>query len=509
VSDFDVLIVGGGSAGAVLANRLSADPSRRVALLEAGNAYRANLYPSVLTNADHVAGDAAHDWAYIAETGHFERSIPAWRARALGGCSTVNAAVAIRARAADFAKWTQMGVEGWTFDDVLPAYKSIENTPDGDDSYRGRNGPLPIRQRRAHELTPSLNAFVQASVNEGYALVSDFNGAEQAGVSPYPLNVISGRRINTGIAFLDDGVRARSNLTIIGNVVVDQVVFDGKRAVGVLDAEGKTYSADRVILSAGAYGSPSILLRSGVGPEKHLRELGIPVRADLPVGERLQEHPFYYNIYALKPHANGMHPAAGAILWAASQTAEPGDLDLHVSATHLFDPAQSPTGGAIVLACALTQPESVGTFRLRDRNPRSAPIIKFNLLGTSRDLSRMLECVTISRRVGRNHAFTEVSDIELTPGPDVPDSGPQLERAILQNIDVYAHPTSTVPMGRPGQGVLDSEARVYDFDGLHVVDASIMPIACSAPPNVSVMMFAEHMASKLTRATFSTKSSKR
>jgi choline dehydrogenase len=490
---FDVIVVGGGSAGAVLAHRLSDDSSRRVLLLEAGEAYRPNVFPRDLADADTVTGPDGHNWGYFAETGLADRMIGAPRGKTLGGSSSVNAAVAIRARPADFAKWRTMGIEGWHWPELLEDFKAIENTPDGDNRYRGRNGPLPIRHRRQDELTPATNAFVEAAAHLGHARVRDFNGDTQAGVSPYPLNVISGRRINTGIAFLGDDVRARPNLTIRGHVDIDRVLIEGGRAMGVVDAEGNIHHADQVILSAGAFGSPAILMRSGVGPAVRLAELDIKVVADLPVGQGLQEHPFYYNIYALKPEANGMHPASGAILWAASSTAEPGDLDLHVSATHLFDPAQSPTGGAIVLACAVTQPEAKGRLDLVDRNPRSAPRIRYNLLGTPNDMARMLECVRLSRAIGRQEPFAGLVAAEMFPGPHVSD-GPELQQTIEQQVDGYAHPTSTCRMGRPGDGVVDAGGRVYGVDNLFVIDASIMPRACSAPPNITTMMMAWHLA---------------
>jgi choline dehydrogenase len=292
----------------------------------------------------------------------------------------------------------------------------------------------------------------------------------------------------------DDGVGARHNLSIKSGVEVDRVLFEGANALGVVDASDREYRADVVILSAGAFGSPAILMRSGVGPGEHLRELGISVVADLPAGAQLQDHPFYYNIYALTPGANGMHPAVGAILWTASSEADPDDLDLHVSATHLFDPTVSPTGGAIVLAVAVTQPESTGSVRLAGRDPRAAPLINYNLLSTERDMRRMIEGVGISRSIGRDAAFSKLVEMEMSPGPSVTDEE-NLKPAILEQVDVYEHPTSTVPMGLEGSGtVVDSLGRVYGVCGLMVVDASIMPFVPSAPTNLTTIMIAEHVA---------------
>jgi choline dehydrogenase len=369
----------------------------------------------------------------------------------------------------------------------------MENTPTGDDAYHGRTGPLPVRQRGDEELTPSLLGFVDASVAYGFKRIHDFNGAEQHGAGGIPVNEVDGVRQNTALAYLTAPVRSRPNLVILGEVSVDRVLFDGERAVGALAADGTVYRADEVVLSAGTFGSAAILLRSGVGPSADLRSLGIEVVAHLPVGRRLQDQALFPTAYALAPEYLQMAPATGSLVWTASSEATGDELDLQIAATHLLDPSLSPTGGAIVLAISVVKPESRGTLRLASRDPSEAPVIDNNYLATDRDARRLLEGVRLSRTIARSRVFAPFTAGEMLPGDAVTDDA--LPEVIASNLTTYFHPTSTAPMGGPGDrwAVVDAVGAVKGLSGLRVVDASILPEVPSSAPNLTTIMVAEHI----------------
>ena len=286
----DVLVVGGGSAGCVIAARLSEDPSCQVLLLEGGPdaATLAELPRDVVDASEPTEG---HDWGYKSEPDALGRSVSLPRARFIGGCSSTNGCFALRGAPADYDGWAQLGNAGWSFDEILPFFRRLETDADFADDWHGVDGPLPIRRHPPSELNAVQLAFIDAARSSGIAYVEDHNRPGALGVGPTPRNARDGVRMSTALTYLA-AARGRPNLTIRGNAIVDRVVFDGARATGARLTNGEVIDADRVVLAAGTYATPAILQRSGVGPAALLATLGIRVVVDLPgVGENLVDHP--------------------------------------------------------------------------------------------------------------------------------------------------------------------------------------------------------------------------
>lgn len=495
---YDVVVVGAGSAGCVLATRLSEDLRRSVLLLEAGPDYPtvADLPPDIATSSLIAR---SHDWGYTSEPGILGRAVPLLRGRLVGGCSATNATAAVRGSPADYDIWAALlGDKSWSFEAVLPFFRRIEDDKDfGDSAWHGSGGPLPIRRTPLDELAPLQRAFRDACLAAGFLLVADHNAPGAVGVGPWPSNGSGGLRRSAALTYLA-AARARTNLTIRSGTMVDRIIFEGRRATGVaLAVPSETVRADRIVVAAGAYGSPALLLRSGIGPAEQLRSLGITVRADRPgVGQNLVDHPF---VSLLLNAADAQPPAPSPwsqILLTYASEPEAQGFDLH-----LFGGRAADNPDDFRFAVGLMSPRSSGHVRLRSADPAAAPAIDQGYLSHPDDLPRLVAGVRLARRLARTTPLAERIRQEAWPGTAVLDTDAALADAIRERLSTYFHPTGTCRMGlaTDAGAVVDTRGAVHEIDQLWVVDASIMPTIPTANTNIPTLMIAERCAAWLAR----------
>jgi choline dehydrogenase len=505
VTVYDAVIVGAGSAGVVIASRL-AEAGAHVLLLESGKwatGNRAVDHPS----SWFLLQGSELDWNYTTEAAtHASGKVFAWpRGRAVGGSSVINAMIWLRGHARDFDQWAASGLKGWSWDDLLPFFKRSESWQGPASEFHGSDGPVTVTP----DARPSLaaRAFVQAAVSAGFDLNPDFNDGDSIGAGFFPHSIKAGVRESVATAYLPGQVLP-AQLDLLVGVQVQRLIFEDETCVGVayVDPEGAEHEvwAALTILSAGAIGSPKLLLQSGVGPRENLETLGIPVVADLPVGQNLQDHiaacVAVQSDADLEIDPNSALGEAGLFTWteAAAQGSPP---DLQFTFAPIVLTGEPPEPGVIppsgfTLMPIVARPESRGRVSLRSAKYLDAPLIETNYLENPADRQVLREGVRLAFDILRREPLASLASTLIQPA-NQPTTDEEIDELIDRSLITFYHPSGTCSMGAAGEGVVDAELRVHGISGLRVVDASVMPTIPSANINAVVIGIAEKIAARL------------
>ncbi|MCL1050206.1 choline dehydrogenase [Shewanella abyssi] len=527
-SEYDYIIVGAGSAGCVLANRLSADPSNKVLLLETGGSDK-SIFIQMPTALSIPMNTAKYAWQFETEAEpHLDnRRMHCPRGKVLGGSSSINGMVYVRGHARDFDEWQQTGAKDWDYAHCLPYFKKAENWSFGTDDYRGVDGPLAVNNGN-NMKNPLYQAFVDAGVDAGYLATADYNGAQQEGFGPMHMTIKNGVRWSTSNAYLRPAMK-RENLTVITHALVHKVLFstkagESKKAVGVhFERKGKHVEVNankEVVLSAGSIGSPHILQLSGVGAAKTLASAGIEQVHELPgVGENLQDHlEFYFQFKCLKPISlNGkIDPLSKLFIgtrWILNKSGlgatnhfescgfirskaglEWPDLQYHfLPAAMRYDGKEAFAGHGFQVHIGHNKPKSRGSVKVVSKDAHVAPSIQFNYLSHQDDIEGFRACVRLTREIINQPALDEYRGEEIQPGTAV-ETDEQIDSFVRSSVESAYHPSCSCKMGEDPLAVVDSQTRVHGLQNLRVVDSSIFPTIPNGNLNSPTIMLAERAA---------------
>ncbi len=517
---FDYIVVGAGSAGSVLANRLSADPRHRVLVLEAGR--ESHPWSRIPVGFARLIQNPAANWLYASEPddGTGQRRIPVPRGKLLGGSSSINGMVFVRGQSQDYDTWAQLGNRGWSYREVLPIFQDMESyRGQGDDEYRGRDGPLKVSEN--NESGALYDALIKAAGEVGIAYTNDYNGAQQDGIGMTQTTIRGGRRMSTAVCYLDPA-RRRPNLMIQANALTECLLFDGKHCVGVryvLDGTRYEARASReVIVSAGSINSPQLLELSGIGRPEVLQAAGIEMRHELPgVGENLRDHYSPRMKWAvpdaLRMTYNSKTRGLGMV-WQALRYAltHKGLLGLPAAPIRAYvrtrpgleapdaaiswipflvgDNFQLAKNSGVTAIMNILRSESTGSIHVRSASPATPPAIRFNFLSAQLDREVTLEAMRITRRIMAASPMRDIANDEIAPGINI-QSDDELLDWVRHNAETTYHPVGTCKMGTDPMAVVDDQLRVRGIEGLRVADASIMPTLTSGNTNAPSIMIGE------------------